>query len=63
MPNPTVGPELTIDVGNQVPKKENQKYFLRYLVMPNLAYMAAPNAIIDGIGVIHMERRLYSVLV
>ncbi len=57
MLDPTVGPKLTINVGNQVAKKLKSENICATLVMPNLAY-AVPNALKDGIAMIHMERRV-----
>jgi hypothetical protein len=55
----TVGPKLTINVRNLVAKNENQEY-LRYFsdAVSSLGSTAAPNTLIDGITVTHMERKV-----
>ena len=54
MPDPTVGPDVTINLRNRVAKSKNQKsmHYLRHHIYPK----AAPNDIIVSIAVTHMER-------
>jgi hypothetical protein len=57
MLNPTISPNVSIDVSNQVASKLKIKNLNAILVMPHLP-KATTNALIDHIAMTHMERRV-----
>ncbi len=56
-PDPIVGPNLIINLGNRVARIGKIKNLCTTFATSHLAY-AAPNAIIDSIAVTHMEWRV-----
>jgi len=62
MPDPTVGPGVTIKIRNRVAKSENQKSMCYCSDTVPIYPKAAPNDIIVSIAVTHMERRIRKVV-